>query len=59
MLKLIKLILILKLDLWHIWQLLRVLTILGIENIQIPEQVVKKYFLCAKYLSYLKSISLT
>ena len=57
MLKLIKLILILKLDLWHIWQLLRVLTILGIENIQIPQQVVRKYFLCAMCLSYLMGLS--
>ena len=59
MLKLIKLILILKLDLRHIWQLLRVLTILGIENIQIPEQVVKQYFLSAKYFFLVQSIRLT
>ena len=47
----LKLILVLRLDLRYIRQLLRVLAILSVENIQIPEQVVKQYFLSAKYFS--------
>ena len=43
-----KLIIIWRLDLRYIWQLLRVLAILGVEDIQIPEQVVWKYFLFVK-----------
>ena len=55
----LKLILVWRLDLRYIRQLLRVLAILGVENIQIPEQVVKQYFLSAKYFFLVQSIRLT